>query len=158
MGTHASKPARAHRRPPLPHWTKGPGFCRWCGKACEPSRRWHSHCVEAYKIAAWPASARFAVWVKDGGVCQGCRRDLAAETAAHEWNREGKSANHFRKVLCNWGPAWQCDHIRPLIEGDPNDLTLWTVANLRVLCIPCHKGETKALAARRAKARKEMAP
>lgn len=155
MSTRAPK-TRSHRRPPLPHWQKGQGFCRWCGEACEPQRRWHSHCVEAYKIACWPASARFAVWVKDKGICQLCRRDLAAE--AHATHAYGETVEHYRKTLPSWAPPWQADHIVPLIEANPADLNHWSLANLRVLCLRCHKGETKALAGRRAKARKEIVP
>ena len=45
--------------------------------------------------------------------------------------------------------AWECDHIVPVIEGGG---TLGR-DNLRVLCTACHKGETAALAARRAAVR-----
>lgn len=142
-----------HRRPPLPHWDKGQGHCRWCGEACEPHRRWHGPCVTAYKIACWPSEARFAAWVKDKGVCQGCALDLAA--AAHAEYPHRATVESFRKTLPNWGPKWHCDHIRPLIEGDGTDLSFWAVENLRVLCVPCHKKETKALAGRLAAKRKE---
>lgn len=152
-----------HRRPELPHWKSPKGSCRWCGERITEgarilARRWHRACVTAYKIACWPAQARFHVWVKDKGICQLCRHDLAADCAAHPWNVENENlpVEHFRKVLCNWGPRWQCDHIVPLIEANRNDLSLWSLSNLRVLCDGCHKGETRALAARRAAKRQEV--
>lgn len=152
-----------HRRPPLPHWNVPKGSCRWCGERIMEgvrvlARRWHPGCVTNYKIACWPAQARFHVWLKDRGVCQICRRDLAVECAAHEWNIEGENlpASHFRTVLCSWAPRWQADHITPLIEANRDDLSLWSLSNLRVLCDHCHKAETKALAARRAVSRKTL--
>lgn len=120
------------------------------------ARRWHVGCLTTYKIACWPAQARFHVWLKDRGVCQLCRTDLAAECAAHPYNTERLPIAHFRSVLCNWGPAWQCDHIVPLVEANRSDLSLWGLSNLRVLCVPCHKGETRKLAARLALARKPI--
>lgn len=44
----------------------------------------------------------------------------------------------------------ELDHIVPIVEGGDHD---WH--NLRLLCKPCHKKETAALAERRAKARKK---
>lgn len=43
----------------------------------------------------------------------------------------------------------EIDHIVPLIEGGGTCPT-----NLRLLCLPCHQKETKALAGRRAKSKK----
>ena len=48
-----------------------------------------------------------------------------------------------------YGEWWDMDHIIPLIEGGSRGRH-----NLRTLCIPCHKAETRALAARRAEARR----
>lgn len=45
---------------------------------------------------------------------------------------------------------WEADHIIPLIEGGENIL-----ANMRTLCILCHKIETRKLARRRALARRK---
>ena len=41
---------------------------------------------------------------------------------------------------------WQADHIVPLVEGGG-----FLLDNLRTLCVPCHSGETAALAARQAR-------
>ncbi len=150
-----------HRRPNLPHWGSAKGFCRWCGEAVlylgmPTKRQWHTACVKAYKIACWPADTRFHTWVKDRGICQGCNADLAEACSKHEWNQEEKRpADYFRDVLCSWAPQWQADHIIPLVESNPSDLSFWSLSNLRILCTECHKRETAALAARRAQQRRE---
>lgn len=154
---------RSHRRPPLPHWEKGAGFCRWCGAACEPNRRWHGPCVTAYKIACWPAEARKAVWARDKGICAGCGINVAEQQARERIrNREEEETEtNVRFWLKRFeghpahGSLWQADHITPLVEANRDDLGLWSLTNLRLLCTRCHKGETKALAGRRAAARKE---
>jgi 5-methylcytosine-specific restriction endonuclease McrA len=45
---------------------------------------------------------------------------------------------------------WDMDHLVPVIEGGGG----CGLDNLRTLCIPCHRAETRALAARRAAARR----
>ena len=45
---------------------------------------------------------------------------------------------------------WHADHIVPVVEGGGE----CGLDNLRTLCLRCHKDETRALAARRAKARR----
>ncbi len=178
-----------HRRPNLPHWSKGKGFCRWCGEAvlrpdgAPSARRWHSDCVTAYKIACWPAEARKAVWERDKGICGGCGRDLAMEMygrlsdedlRAYEGLRvydpgvygyyrylEGptRPPQYFIAILPPpRGEHWQADHIVPLIEANRDDLSFWSLSNLRVLCDACHKAETAALARRRAEGRKTSKP
>ena len=73
-----------HRRPPLPHWHKGKGFCRWCGDAVlgkggvPSARRWHPDCVRAYKLAAWSAEQRRVCFERDHGVCGVCGKDCEA--------------------------------------------------------------------------------
>lgn len=174
-----------HRRPPLPHWSKGKGFCRWCGEVVlkpdgtQSKRQWHDPCVDAYKIAAWPAEARKAVWERDKGVCGVCCRnisqcviedmtdaDLRKRAGLFRWEQktwktiptEGPLPNPeslLSGIRPNNGHYWQADHIIPLIEADRADLSYWSLSNLRILCTKCHKAETKALAGRRAQDRKE---
>ena len=45
---------------------------------------------------------------------------------------------------------WEADHILPRIMGGDNSLE-----NLRTLCVPCHKHETRALASKRAAERQD---
>ena len=149
-----------HRRPPLPHWKALKGTCRWCGDpVLKPDgsasvRRWHPACVTAYKIAAWPAEARKAVWVKNGGVCQGCGLDLAAEALKISQDRYGehhRNIGDLRTTMPSWAPKWQCDHIVELVDSDRNPAH-WSVANMQVLCCACHAA--KSAASRRARSQK----
>jgi 5-methylcytosine-specific restriction endonuclease McrA len=48
------------------------------------------------------------------------------------------------------GGYWDMDHITPVVEGGGG----CGLSNLRTLCIPCHRGATAELAARRAAERK----
>jgi 5-methylcytosine-specific restriction endonuclease McrA len=141
---------------PLPKYRQ-----RWCSDEC-------SH--EAY-IRTDPGMMRYAVEQRDKGICAQCGFDSMKFLRVRQ---------HFVDVLCHgtdkmsyhcrrtaelafrdlfheasgwwWNQLhlWEGDHIVPLIEGGDNVLT-----NMRTLCIPDHKTETKALAARRAKARRE---
>lgn len=45
---------------------------------------------------------------------------------------------------------WEADHVVPVIEGGG----LCDASGYRILCVPCHRAETAALAARRAEARR----
>ena len=48
---------------------------------------------------------------------------------------------------------WEADHIVPVVEGGGASRDIDPLANLRTLCRHCHRAETRALAARRARAR-----
>ena len=59
----------------------------------------------------------------------------------------------FMKELHAPKPKWQMDHILPICEGGGVFVGMTVeqlLANLRTLCLECHKAETKKLAARRA--------
>ncbi len=49
---------------------------------------------------------------------------------------------------------WQADHVTPVCEGGGASRQEDPMANIRTLCTACHKGETKALAGRRARKKK----
>jgi len=148
-----------HRRPPVPHWKKGKGFCRWCGepvlgKGGVPSaRRWHPACVDAYKLAAWSAEQRRVCWVRDQGVCGVCGLDTAAELRAL-MDAETWRIRCSARVPYRAGLLWQADHIRPLVEGAGLDLAYFAAENLRTTCTACHKAKTAREAAERAARRR----
>lgn len=125
-----------------------------------------------------PSAVRDAVWRRDEGVCAVCGFDakLAARIMWYAVHHVGSTDDRrlegydhdskrpslvwvvrslFRQLwgLRSWCAdpldAWDADHITPVCEGGAN-----TLANLRTLCIPCHKAATAALAARRAAKRK----
>ena len=60
--------------------------------------------------------------------------------------------NQYICAICKTdctGQLWEADHIIPVIEGGET-----TLENGRVLCVPCHRSETRKLAQRRALARR----
>jgi hypothetical protein len=88
----------------MPHRDAPKGHCRWCGDLIfredgqiNLRRRWHEHCVNAYKEAAWPRFARRLLYKRDKGVCAICSLKL----------RKG----------------WHLDHIVPLVDGGAFDLS-----------------------------------
>lgn len=83
-------------------------------------------CVHAWRLRTDTAYYSGLVWLRDGGICALCREDCGTG-----------------------GRKWEADHAVPLIEGGSYELD-----NLRTLCVPCHRAETKALAGRRAQARR----
>lgn len=111
------------------------GHCTWCdGQLKNGLRRWCSaECrVEGYiRGGEWD----HLVWNRDRGICSICEKD----TETHTINEK----NMYRV-------PYDIDHIIPVVEGGG----LCGLDNLRTLCIPCHKKETKILAGRVAKKRR----
>lgn len=141
-------------------------------------------CVKAWAAHSDLNGIKHQVENRDRGVCALCAADTFALKAAwiaallayddkihagysEEYNRERKRYQHWTTVkrnLCSDKnlpnpPAgfpsedrrwWEADHIIPVIEGGGGcDFT-----GYRTLCVPCHRAETKALAARRAAKRR----
>jgi 5-methylcytosine-specific restriction endonuclease McrA len=163
-------PLRAKRQRPF----NGPGQCNWCGQSLEDARaRWCSQaCQDEFWCRASPNYARWMVSLRDHGVCSRCGADTARQRAAYirlcTWGERGRwfSPRHYPRIsrLAHQkygvprsrlrGEWWDMDHVVPVIEGGGG----CSLDNLRTLCIPCHKRETRALAARRAAARKAKRP
>lgn len=151
------------------------GRCRFCGTSPLPGRRtsWCSEtCVDEWKTISDPGYLRWKVGQRDHGVCSACGLDTARVNRIRE--RAHERTYRYRvtpgsltgvKRLARWLRArtfdvptiwfggtvvlWHADHIVPLAEGGTNAL-----ANIRTLCVPCHKAETAALARRLAEARR----
>lgn len=153
--------------------TAAPGHCRGCGKRVFPPRRsWCSDaCVQDALVTLDPAVARHRVEQRDRGVCAECgfdaqqaerilnrlngrylAKDLGAGAAAvllvNTWT-EPKRQNRA-SGLWRVPHLWEADHIQPVVEGGGG----CGLENYRTLCIPCHKSHTRALARRRAEARR----
>lgn len=134
----------------------GKSLCRVCGKEVSGRRQTFCSdaCVDTFLIQTDTEYARKKVFERDRGVCKLCGLDteavLAEKTASHM--ADGVTAGHARKlavqaVLIVWGypqlkrrMLWDMDHAQPVVLGGTNDM-----ANLRTLCIPCHKLQTKNL-------------
>lgn len=164
-----------NRRPKERVYRKG--HCCWCGEPLPPppSRRtsWCSdQCVREY-LDGDPKELRRRVEDRDHGVCSACGRDCRALRGRIKERLEGAYGNDVRLRIraSKWArllsrlklsgrggyfsvrTLWEADHIVPVVEGGANEL-----ANLRTLCLPCHKAETRKLAARRAEQRRAGPP
>ncbi len=150
------------------------GLCKWCGGKAEPPRRyWCSDgCVREYQSFE-PAILRRRCWERDRGFCRACHRDIGelerrlrvlsdlywkrggrtwgGKEDPAAWQRGIRWMKLLRRLKVDHRHLWEADHRIPVVEGGPNCL-----ANLRTLCLPCHRLETKKLAARRAQARREQ--
>lgn len=150
-----------HRKPPLPASMKAhqPGVCRWCGQpvltpAGQPTKgTWHPRCVTAFKLLCWPAETRKAVWARDRGRCAHCRKRVGDYRQIADWfvfdrdrdssklaGRRAILSRHQARLRAAWGArdrTWQHDHIRPLVEAEGR-IEFWQMANLQLLCSPCH--------------------
>ena len=157
------------------HKVHGKGQCRWCGEQVTPPRRsWcGDSCVQAYLAVSDPKTLRKSVLDRDAGVCGLCGRNcVELEARIKAWLGVPPYSEEFPikkaymakcRLLArlgisdgsSWRPTirslWQADHILPVCEGGGE----CGLENLRTLCSPCHKKETKALAKRRAEAKRK---
>ena len=68
----------------------------------------------------------------------------------------GEPEDEHPSRLTYFQHLWEADHIVPVVEGGGASRDVDPLANLRTLCRHCHKAETRALAARRAAARRKQ--
>lgn len=145
-----------------------PGTCRWCRQPVTDSRRktWCSKaCVEEY-LAHSPSQQRRQVFKRDLGVCALCGRhcEQTFNRVRLRIQRQDPGAIALRRILmlfrlplASWywpRSFWEVDHILPVVEGGGGACGL---ANLRTLCVPCHRKVTDELRARRAQRRRKAA-
>lgn len=154
--------------------------CTWCARPVGGRRlTWCSKsCSDEFYLRTVSSVQRFHVEQRDKGVCAACGVDTNRLQRAIQAIRYGYRENYSREPTPEerrlrsrlyvfwlkwaesegfasncWGSYWQADHITPVCEGGG----LCGLEGLRTLCTRCHKRETKALAARRALARKQNA-
>lgn len=160
-------------------WKTGRGpngrpVCRWCGTETAPPRRtWCSQaCVDEWLVRSSGARLRHVVHERDQGVCALCGLDTAklARILKH-FSRsldvmtlavpDGERLYNVRRTA-RWAiferlgfipdrTFWEADHIVPVVRGGGS----CGLENIRTLCIPCHRDETKKLAADRARERRD---
>lgn len=124
----------------------GRALCRWCNLEAPPGRRTFcsEYCVHEWRLRSDPGYLRDCVFQRDRGVCAMCGLDTVAEFAHLKRLRgAGRAAR-----LAGWGlkpgarrSLWDADHIIPVVEGGGE----CDLANIRTLCLRCHRNATAAL-------------
>jgi 5-methylcytosine-specific restriction endonuclease McrA len=104
--------------------------------------------VHEWKLRTDPGYLRERVLARDAGVCAKCGVDTMA--LRRDMRRLDYAAR--RKFLRDWGLSegsrkslWDADHIVPVVEGGGQ----CDLANMRTLCLKCHREATAALRVRR---------
>ena len=97
-------------------------------------------CVHQWRLRTDPAYLRREVFARDRGVCALCGLDTEAL-------RKGKRILDYRarrQFEKEWGgrrQLWDADHVLPVAEGGGE----CDLANMRTLCLKCHRQVTAAL-------------
>ncbi|MEP6768507.1 MAG: HNH endonuclease [Acidobacteriota bacterium] len=127
-------------------------------------------CVDALLVRTSPSAARDRVFERDRGVCARCGLDTQALkrklAGMRRRNPVPESLDAARRLSSGFERAvtlrarrpwiairralWEADHVVPVVEGGGG----CGLENLRTLCIPCHRAQTRDLARRRAAARR----
>ncbi len=120
-----------------------------CSKAC---RQWITFACSVQ------AQAR-KVCERDKGICALCGCDAEKTQRVFRSTRLRLDYRQLGDVQASMGfnrgstsATWQMDHIIPVSEGGglmPGMTVDEAMANLRTLCLPCHKAETRELSKRR---------
>lgn len=137
-------------------WQRDKGICSTCGVDCEKMLCYALR-ARPWKTSPHSGELRF----REGGKFHGAflrPRYNRAVIIHRRWAiRLGTaSANRLTRLKSLGWPGdlnrswWDADHIKPVVEGGG----LCGLENYRTLCVPCHKKESAALAARRAEKRK----
>ena len=140
-----SKGGRAKPRL-LPKGQDGRVLCRWCAIEVPRGRRTFcsADCVHEWKLRTDPGYLREQVFARDHGVCAACGTDtelLRKEfrkldyRARRQFLKEWKLKEGWRRSL------WDADHIVPVAEGGGE----CDLANMRTLCLKCHRAATAEL-------------
>jgi len=122
---------------------KGP--CRRCGSEVPKGRFTFCSegCVHEWKLRTDPAYLREKVFERDHGVCALCGLDTEA-MRKDKRKLDYRARRQFEK---DWGGRrylWDADHIVPVVEGGGE----CDLANMRTLCLKCHREVTTALRVR----------
>lgn len=118
------------------------GPCRRCGAEVPPRRYTFCSdtCVHEWKLRTDPAYLRSAVFERDRGVCALCGLDTEA------MRRDKRKLDYAarRQFEKDWGGRtflWDADHVLPVVEGGGE----CGLANMRTLCLKCHRTVTADL-------------
>lgn len=127
-------------------------MCRWCKGAVSGRRRTFCSdaCVHEWRLRSSTSYLRECVFERDAGVCALCRMDTHrlrkrimrlpfAQRMREIRSMQDQGVIHKRRK--SW---WEADHILAVVEGGDSSLE-----NMRTLCIPCHRADTRQLAMKR---------
>ncbi len=130
----------------IPRGPNGRGICRWCSLEVPRGRYTFcsEYCVHEWKLRSQPAYLREKVLQRDRGICAACGVDTIAVYRRIRYAR----GNARMLLLDHWGmkarsrkSLWDADHIQPVSEGGGE----CDLANIRTLCLRCHRMATMAL-------------
>ncbi|HUA17552.1 MAG TPA: HNH endonuclease [Bryobacteraceae bacterium] len=128
-------------------------LCRWCNLEVPQGRKTFCSdwCVEEWRLRSDPGYLREKVFERDRGICAACGVDCHAAWRSLQRLRGASRLRAWRE----WGvragsrkSLWDADHILPVVEGGGE----CDLANIRTLCLKCHRGATADLRKRRAAA------
>jgi 5-methylcytosine-specific restriction endonuclease McrA len=164
--TRRTAGVHSRQRPLGPNGEK---ICYNCGGPLPKGRPFNCSpaCSEAWQCKTSPSYMRYRIFQRDKGICALCQADTAAlkaeydslPKATYESVRKQGPRLEFLKLHGippgrAWSDWWDADHIIPVIEGGGE----CDLSNLRTLCIPCHRKETKELHSRLKAKRVEARP
>ena len=138
MSTRRVQPGGWVKRPKR----SGRGQCRRCGKDIPQGRYTFcsAACVDEWRLRTDPAFLRQKVFERDRGVCALCGTDTEALRRAKR-KLDFAARRQFEK---EWGTRrhlWDADHVTAVVEcGGECGL-----ANMRTLCLKCHREVTAGL-------------
>ena len=146
MSTSRTMPGGHADRDRLRKGANGRPLCRWCDLEI-PTRRFtfcSDWCVHEWRLRTDPGYLREQMLARDRGVCALCRVD----TRAAYLDLKRARGSHRLKLLARWGltrlnrrTLWDADHILPVAEGGGE----CDLANIRTLCLVCHRRQTREL-------------
>lgn len=106
--------------------------------------------MHEWRLRSSSSYLRECVFERDRGVCALCgvnthrTRQKVMRLPFAQRMRELRALIESGTIHRRRKSWWEADHILPVVEGGDSSLD-----NMRTLCIPCHRGETRELAARR---------
>jgi 5-methylcytosine-specific restriction endonuclease McrA len=134
----------------LPRGPNGRCLCRWCNLEVPAGRRTFcsDFCVEEWKLRSDPGHLRDRTFERDKGVCAVCGLDCVAEFHRLRRLRGAARLRGFAAYGIRPGSRrslWDADHIMPVVEGGGE----CDLANIRTLCLKCHRERTAELLKKR---------
>jgi 5-methylcytosine-specific restriction endonuclease McrA len=150
MSTSRSMPGRFADRAELDKGESGRALCRWCRLEVPPRRQTFCSdwCVHEWRLRTNPGYLREQVLKRDKGVCTLC----GINTLAAYWELKRSRGRKRFNLMTRWGlkamsrkTLWDADHIVPVCEGGGE----CDLANIRTLCLVCHRLQTSDLRERR---------